>query len=588
MRAPRALLRLVLLGSLLGAGSVHARIYDHISANGFDVPVDAPASDAEAARFLTQATFGPTAPEIARLRAIGYGEWMDEQLGAVATRERPFVEQVIAARTAAGQNVSQSQRVDRWLWIAVYSKDQLRQRMAWALSQIFVVSDQNSAISNDIIPMSEYADLLGRDAFGSYRALLGDVTFSPTMGKYLSHFHNQKPGASTQPDENYAREVMQLFSVGLIERNLDFSPVLNAGNSVPTYDQTVITHTAKVFTGFTYSDAPINPPNFYGGAITAAGSYNPMACWGSELFPLNSNNMRHDVTGDDGTTNTPKTVLGGLTIAPNQSCAQDVGDELDIIAGHGNAAPFISRQLIQRFVTSNPSPTYIQRVASVFEDNGAPEHERGDLGAVIRAVLLDTEARTPPPEPTYGKLREPLLRLTAIWRAWDAQPQAPNAYGEIVMSAGNSFLSTTGQRPLGSPTVFNFYEPDYQQPGPFADQNLYSPELQITNESTTYSTGNIFYNYTRKAYVGMNLPPDNQTLPTDRPLLNLSLLTVDSGNPGAMVDTANARMLCGSMSPNMRGILVNTLQFMSGASPQEKAWSLVYLIALSPEYAAQR
>lgn len=460
--------------------------------------------------------------------------------------------------------------------------------MAWALSQIFVVSDQNSAISNDIIPMSEYADLLGRDAFGSYRALLGDVTFSPTMGKYLSHFHNQKPSASTQPDENYAREVMQLFSVGLIERNLDFSPVLNAGNPVPTYDQTVITHTAKVFTGFTYSDAPINPPNFYGGAITAAGSYNPIACWGSELFPLNSNNMRHDVTGDDGTTNTPKTVLGGLTIAPNQSCAQDVGDELDIIAGHGNVAPFISRQLIQRFVTSNPSPTYIQRVASVFEDNGAPEHERGDLGAVIRAVLLDTEARTPPAEPTYGKLREPLLRLTAIWRAWDAQPQAPNAYGEIVMSAGNSFLSTTGQRPLGSPTVFNFYEPDYQQPGPFADQDLYSPELQITNESTTYSTGNIFYNYTRKAYVGMNLPPDNQTLPTDRPLLNLSMLTVDSGNPGAMVDTANARMLCGSMSPNMRGILVNTLQFMSGASPQEKAWSLVYLIALSPEYAAQR
>lgn len=224
----------------------------------------------------------------------------------------------------------------------------------------------------------------------------------------------------------------------------------------------------------------------------------------------------------------------------------------------------------------------------MFEDNGAPEHERGDLGAVIRAVLLDTEARTPPAEPTYGKLREPLLRLTAIWRAWDAQPQAPNAYGEIVMSAGNSFLSTTGQRPLGSPTVFNFYEPDYQQPGPFADQDLYSPELQITNESTTYSTGNIFYNYTRKAYVGMNLPPDNQTLPTDRPLLNFSMLTVDSGNPGAMVDTANARMLYGSMSPNMRGILVNTLQFMSGASPQEKAWSLVYLIALSPEYAAQR
>ena len=588
MRVSRVMLQLGLVGCAIGAGSVQARVYDHLFANSFDVPPDAPASDAEAARFLTQATFGPTVASIARLRAIGYGEWMNEQLGAPTTLARPFVQQVVAARTAAAQNVNQNQRVDRWLWTAAYANDQLRQRMAWALSQIFVVSDQTSSISNDVIPMAEYADLLARDAFVSYRTLLGDVTYSPTMGKYLSHFRNQKPSTSRQPDENYAREVMQLFSVGLIQRNLDFSPVLDAGNPIPTYDQTVVTHTAKVFTGFTYSDAPTNPANFYSGAITAAGSYNPMACWGTELFPTTSGNMRHDISGDDGTVDMPKTVLGGLTLPANQTCAQDVGGELDIIAGHVNVAPFISRQLIQRFVTSNPSPAYIERVANVFEDNGAPEHERGDLGAVVRAVLLDPDARTPSADPAYGKLREPLLRLTAMWRAWDAQPPAPNAYGEVVMSAGNSFLSTTGQRPLGSPTVFNFYEPDYQQPGTFADNNLYSPELQITNESTTYSTGNIFYNYTRKAYVGMNLAPDNQTLPTDRPLLNLSALTVNVADPGAMVDTANARMLYGSMSPNMRTILVNTVQYMSGASAQEKAWSIVYLVSLSPEFAAQR
>lgn len=588
MGAWHMLLRAMWLSGALVAASANAATYDHVYANGFDIPADAPASDAEAARFLTQATFGPTLAQVARLRAIGYAEWMDEQLGTPATSTRPYVEQVIAARTAAGQGISQTQRVERWLWTAAYAADQLRQRMAWALSQIFVVSDQNSAVSGDIIPMSEYADLLARDAFVPYRTLLGDVTYSPTMGKFLSHFRNQKPGASTQPDENYAREVMQLFSVGLIQRNLDFSPVLNAGNPVPTYDQNVITHTAKVFTGFTYSDAPTSPPNFYGGAITSPGSYRPMACWGTELFAATSSNMRHDITGDDGVANAPKTVLGGLTIPANQSCAQDVGDELDIIAGHVNVAPFIARQLIQRFVTSNPSPAYIERVAAIFEDNGAADHERGDLGAVIRAVLLDSEARTPPVDPSYGKLREPLLRLTALWRAWDAQPQAPNAYGEVIMSAGNSFLATTGQRPLGAPTVFNFYEPDYQQPGPFADQNLFSPELQITTESTTYSTGNIFYNFTRKAYVGMDLAPDNQALPLDRPLLKLAVLAADAGNPGAMVDTANARMLHGSMSPNMRTILVNTLQFMSGASAQEKAWSLVYLISLSPEFAAQR
>lgn len=153
---------------------------------------------------------------------------------------------------------------------------------------------------------------------------------------------------------------MQLFSVGLIERNLDFSPVLNAGNPVPTYDQTVITHTAKVFTGFTYSDAPINPPNFYGGAITAAGSYNPMACWGSELFPLNSNNMRHDVTGDDGTTNTPKTVLGGLTIAPNQSCAQDTS----VTSSTSSPVMAMSRLSFRASSSSGSSPAIRRRPTS--------------------------------------------------------------------------------------------------------------------------------------------------------------------------------------------------------------------------------
>jgi hypothetical protein len=251
-------------------------------------------------------------------------------------------------------------------------------------------------------------------------------------------------------------------------------------------------------------------------------------------------------------------------------------------------APFISRQLIQRFVTSNPSSAYIGRVAAVFEDNGAPDHQRGDLGAVVKAILFDAEARTPPADPSYGKLREPLLRITAIWRAWNARPQPPDQYGQVKMSAGVSFLSATGQRPLGSPTVFNFYEPDFQQPGQFADQNLYSPEFEITNESTTYTTGNTFYSFTRRAYVGMDQPPDSQTLPTDRPLLDLSSLQANAGNATAMVDLANLRMLYGSMSPQMHDTLVNTLTFMSGASPQELAWSLVYLISLSPEFAAQR
>jgi len=577
----RLLIGLLLLAALCGSAS--ARVYDHLFANGFDIPADAPANDAQAARFLTQATFGPTTADIARLQAIGYREWMAEQLALPATLERPYVEQTQTARTAAGLAVDQTQRRDRWFWAAAYAPDQLRQRMAWALSQIFVVSDQSSAISQDFVPMAEYYDVLARDAFGAYRTLLGDVTYSPTMGQYLSHFRNQKPGATTQPDENYAREVMQLFSVGLILRNLDFSPMLDGSNQpIPTYDQSVITHTAKVFTGFTYSDAPLSPPNFYGGGVTDAGAYAPMACWGTELFPASDHNMRHDITGDNGTTATAKTVLGGLTIPPNQTCHQDVAAELDIIAGHNNVAPFIARQLIERFVTSNPSPAYIRRIATVFEDNGAPEHERGDLGAVVQATLLDSEARTVPSDSTYGKLREPLLRLTAMWRAWDAQAQPANAYGEIKMLGTTSFLNAYGQRPLSSPTVFNFYAPDYQQPGPFADANLYSPELQITNESTTYLTGRSLYAFSADAYVGLT------PTPTDRPLLNLIALTSHVGNPAAMVDEANRRMLYGSMSSNMRNTLITMLTSLSGANASEQAWSLIYLITLSPEYATQR
>jgi len=202
--------------------------------------------------------------------------------------------------------------------------------------------------------------------------------------------------------------------------------------------------------------------------------------------------------------------------------------------------------------------------------------------------LLDPEARAAPVDPSAGKLREPLLRVTALWRAWGAQPPPANAYGEVIMSAGVSFLSSTGEKPLGAPTVFNFYEPDFQQPGPFADQDLYSPELEINNETTAYTTGNIFYGYTRKAYIGMNLPPDNQTLPTDRPLLDLSPLVALVGTPSAMVDLANARLMYGTMSSSMHSTLTNMVQFMSGSTPQEKAWSLIYLISLSPEFAAQR
>lgn len=566
----------------MACATARADTHDLLFAYGFDPAADAPASANEAARFLTQATFGPTPADIARLTALGYDAWIEEQLAKAPTLGAPVVEQVVNARTAAAQSVSQSQRIQRWYWQAAYAPDQLRQRMAWALSQIFVISDQSSAIGNHVVPMAGYYDMLAKDAFASYRTLLGDVTWHPMMGRYLSSFRNQKPGATTSPDENYAREVMQLFSIGLILRDMDFSPILDNGVEIPTYDQTTITHTAKVFTGFTWSDAPLDPPNFNGGGLTFAAQYAPMQCFGTEHFPASgsgSNNMRHDITGDDGTTATSKTVVGGVTIPPNQTCAQDVGDELDILAAHPNVAPFVSRQLIQRFVTSNPSPQYIGRVAQVFDAPGA------NLGDVVKAILMDDEARHPPALASgdhYGKLREPILRLTSVWRAFNAQAQPPDAYGEVKMSAGSSQTSSFGQGPLESPTVFNFYEPDYQQPGPFADHDRYSPELQILSEASAYSTANAYYNFSAKAYQGMSNPP------TDRPLIDLSALTANSTNPAAMVATIDKSLLYGTMSASMKATLTGMLTNLNGASAAEKAWSAIYVTMLSPEFATQR
>ena len=573
----------------LAVPTAQASVHDHIYANSFDIPADAPASKSAAARFLTQATFGPTQTDITRLMAVGYSEWIDEQLGMRATLGEPTVEAVVNARIAGAQNTGQTQRLNRWFWQAAYAPDQLRQRMAYALSQIFVVSDQSSMISGDVVPMTAYTDLLAQDAFAIYRTLLKDVTYNPTMGKYLNTFRNLKPSATTSPDENYAREVMQLFSVGLIQLKMDHSPLLVDGLTVPTYDQSVITHTAKVFTGLTFSDAPIGTgvnytgANFYGGGLTFAAQYNPMACWGTELFPYSNGNMRHDITGDDGSLGTPKTVLGGATIPPSQTCTLDLSNELDIIAAHQNVAPFISNQLIQRFVTSNPSPAYIQRIATVFDNS------TGDLGDVVKAILSDTEARNPPAagvaseSDSYGKLREPLLRLTAVWRAFNALAPATDTYGEISMTGNTGFLTAFGQGPLESPTVFNFYSPDYQQPGVFADNDLNSPELQILNESTAYSTINTFYNFTANAYLGMTNPP------TNRPLIDLSALTANVATPSLLVATINANMLYGSMSTTMQMTLTNMIQFgLNGATSSEKAWSAIYVTMLSPEYAAQR
>ena len=612
--------RIAVLGFLtaLAAPSAYATVHDVLFRGHFDIPADAPANASDAARFLTQATFGPVTTDVNYVMAQGVGEWIDEQLAKPATLEYATVE---AVKTAHAASTSQTYRLNRWYWQAVYAPDQLRQRMAFALSQIFVVSDQSSAINQDNVPMSAYQDILANDAFSYYGTVLHDVTYSPTMGKYLNAFHNVAPicsgsgvtlSCTTSPDENYAREVMQLFSVGLVLLNMDGSHVTG---EIPTYDQSIITNTAQVFTGFTYGDAPTGigggSANFFGGGSTDAGASEPMACWGNELFSDNNPNMKHDINGDGEVGGVALTVLGtnGMpsntqipnTVTPG-TCIAELTAEISILASHPNVPPFISRQLIQRFVTSNPSTTYVGNVAAVMDTAG------NDLGDVIKAILTDPEARIAPALPvvgttncltgscdSYGKLREPVLRLTAMWRAFNAKAPAPDTFGEIKMIGGGGFQGNFGENPLESPTVFNFFLPDYQQPGTFSNNNLYSPEFQITNASSTYTTADTYYGFTAQGYQGYTTgtPP---VAPTDRPLIDLSSLigsaTMDSQvNVANMVSFINTAMLYGTMSSATSTSLTTMLtQLKSGGTggPTEMAWSAIYVTMLSPEYATQR
>jgi uncharacterized protein (DUF1800 family) len=571
-----------------------AQNHDLVYRANFENVTDAPASDAEAARFLTQATFGPTLAEIARLRGIGYGQWLEQQLSMPATLTRPWLDQL---SQDPGFSLNSGHRVDRFYVQAVYAPDQLRQRMAWALSQIMVTADSGGI---DTRMIAEYADLLTRNALGNYRTLLGEVSFSPTMAQWLTYVRNRAaystgtPPTTILPDENYAREVMQLFSFGLIKRNLDFSPQLSGGNPIPTYDNTIIGNLARVFTGLSYGRSNFTGTSF--GNSTNADYMLPMVCFPMNNPPSSTSYLAggrtfHDFAG--------KTIFDSIAlpaVADSEAgCNQDINAALDAIFNHATVAPFISRQLIQRFVTSNPSPAYIQRVASVFNNNG--QGVRGDLAAVITTVLMDSEARGTPGA-NFGKLREPVLRMTALWRGLDViqgQPDTTtNNVGNISMSLG--FDSSFGQRPYNSPTVFNFYEPDYQNPGALQTANLYSPEFQILNESTVTRMNNTIYNritdngWFLATGVGSCTTVTRPCVPYD-PYVQM-LQTANATTYGQLIDDFNLRLMYGAMSANMRSVLLNMLTVQAAPTTDtnrvDRIKQVLRVIIMSPEFAVQK
>ncbi|MEP6483415.1 MAG: DUF1800 family protein [Rudaea sp.] len=560
---------------LLAAFSLPAFAYDLVFDGGFERVTDSPPSDAAAARFLTMATFGPTPAEIAHLRAVGVNQWIQQQLSMPTTLERPYVE----ALDAQVQNPGQKDRVERWFAAAITAPDQLRQRAAWALSQIMVASDQGNKLGRDPIALSEFYDVLARDAFGYYddadiyhrgtiNTLLIDVTYSPAMGKMLTYMKNEgqfPQGSGLSPDENFARELMQLFSIGLIERNQDFSPLLIGGNTVPTYDPTVITANARVFTGLSYNTVF---PNGWRGYISDGVNYSP-----AQWMPMSCYENHHD----EGT----KTVIDAILIDnPVPNCDQidpnshgDIKQLVNILANHHNTAPFISRQLIQRFTSSNPSPQYIQRVVNVFNDNGHGVY--GDLGAVIAAILTDTEATsgtTGSSQYVFGKLREPLLKLTALWRYYSA---ASTSGIYVIPNPSQKY----GQAPLDSPSVFNFYLPDYLPPGEMADATLYGPEFQISGESSVVSVAN---DLTTRANLYLGASGTGGAVTID-----ISPLVALAGTPADLVDQLNHDLMYGSMSAPMRSTLINMVQAVS-TDPAKRVTSALQVLLASPEFSIQK
>jgi uncharacterized protein (DUF1800 family) len=417
---------------------------------GFAQTTTAPVmTDHAAARFLDQAAWGPTPAAVAQLQQMGIGNWLTAQF-ALNTSDLPDQPQIDSTTGKANHDLTPVQSA--FFQNTVAGQDQLRQRVAFALSEIWVVS---AVTTKDAYAFPPYWRLFRDNAFGNYRDIMTALTLSPAMGDYLNMANNNKgnPTTGTAPNENYARELMQLFTVGLTQLNPDGSPVLDSsGNPIPTYTQSIVTDNARALTGWTYptatgAKAKANNPEYYIG----------------QMFAVEA---EHDETA--------KSIIGGVNIPAGQTAQKDLTSVFDALMNQPTMAPFVSRQLIQHLVTSDPSPAYVQRVSSVFTNNGSGV--RGDMKAVITAILTDPEARaadeaSATPNPTFGHMREPVLFLANILRGLNATLGPANA---IYASANN-----LGQDLFYPETVFSYFSPLYT-----LESGQPAPEFQIYSTQT--------------------------------------------------------------------------------------------------------
>lgn len=603
-------------------------------------------SQLKAAQFLSKATFGPTQEDIdslaTRIRQVGYrracSDWIDDQFSLAPSSHEALAKEMV---TADGRSLTQDgigislYRYQAWWHIALTGEDQLRQKVAWALSQIFVISDSgvgfNSERDRDIgegerslpdwLGMSNYYDMLANHADGNYRDLLGDVTFHECMGVYLSAYRNRKADVAKGrwPDENYAREIMQLFSIGLYELHQDGRlKTTENGELIPTYDNDGITELARLFTGFR-SNHNTRTNTLY----TGRNYGKPMQVYAAE----HDNNLNYEEDpNDEGkpNPNSPATkVLFGTTLPKlrsplrDEDATKEINDGLDVIAEHENVSPFISRLLIQRLVKSNPSRGYIRRVTRKFRDNG--QGIRGDMKEVIKAILLDPEAvrgqralRKRDPlrievvmrGTEHSRLREPIQRVTSWIRAMRPSSNYDKSDAGAVprtttqvqpyMMLNHSIGYDIGQMPFRSPSVFNYYLPDYQPPGDLIGltptsriprEALFAPEFQVLTAVTSNRTINRFVSFARNRYSQYNMRVGSCRISFD--LQEEVGLAADTANLPDILRRFDLLLCNGSLSEETKASIIDAINSVPNATAEERLEQALLAVILSPDCAIE-
>ena len=518
---------------------------------------------ADAMRLMRQATFGPTEAGVTHAAALGAAAWIDEQLALPATAYPAYAwmpanrpDTCVDDRTlpvrpdsfCARDNYSLFQLQLQFFRNAVGAPDQLRQRVAFALSQIMVTSGVDNARN---YAMRDYQQIFVDRAFGNFHDVLAAVTLSPVMGDYLDMVNNNKTNAAagTDPNENYAREILQLFSVGTYLLNPDGTQQLDAsGKALATYQLAEIKGFSRVFTGWTYPTVA--------GAV--ARNNNPR----NYLGPMLAVDANHEFGS--------KVLMNAVVAPANMTMAQDLEFAHQNIFNHANVGPFIGKQLIQKLVTSDPTPAYVARVTAVFNNNGAGQ--RGDLRAVVRAILLDPEARGARKiDPGYGKLIEPTLYMTSIARALAASTD-----GVFFRNSANSL----GQFVFYAPSVFNYYPFDYIVPG----TNLPGPEFGIQTSTTAVSRANV----ANSLLFTTTIAPDATVFGATGTQLNLAAYQAAALDAGALADRMDANLMGGRMSAAMRSAIVTAVNAASPTDALARARAGLWLVMTSPQYQVQR